>query len=208
VEFNIILPVAPGGSVDPEKMADYLKVIFASMVIEWQFKRIDLLGSKRQRAAARKAGAVMADLETMARIMGGVAEAAVAHEGDAKAWDAQWDQVLDEIAAEKPELFDPDVRAHLKMEAEHFFKTAGRRILREAKEIPLEPKLREELQRNGFGVFKIWASLLGWRDLRELRLALGDNIPLSVEYIDQKIMEYAKERGWKPPKRGSARAIP
>lgn len=190
VEFDIILPAASGGEVDPGKMGDYLKIVFASLIVEWQFKRGQFSPQART-AHAKRAKARLAEPGTMVRIVDGVTQAAIAHDGDEQVYDAVVDEVLiDELIGEHK-----DVRRYAAQEVKQFFQTAGaRRDLYDAKSVPLDPKL----VMTPFGLIKTWASMFGWRELRALRVALGKRPALSIEYIRTKVIEHAASKGWKP----------
>jgi hypothetical protein len=177
-EFIIVLPSELNGEDNPEKIRDYLKIVLASMVVEWQFRRIDLLGSRK---------GTPLPLESVVKIIGGIVDESIEREGAVGEWNESFGLLLDAVASENPELLDPSFKAKLHAHASFFLKQSVRRILREAKEIPFDPKLQEETP---FDAVRALAASFGFEDLRAFRLALGVQRQWSLPYITEKVLEF------------------
>ena len=188
VEFNIILPVEP----EAVKLEKVLKIIFASMFVDWQFRRTEWLPNGKKKASAQVASDRLADPETSEQIASKLVTNAVNHDGSLSEED-----LVDEVFASIPELstMKPDEQGEGKKLLSKFF-----RQLHDADDVPLDPELRKVSEKSPIGglisyyVSKCSAGQ-GTTTLRDLRLALGRLVPLSVEFIDQKIIEFAKARG-------------
>ena len=195
-EFNIVLPVGPDGKADPTAMTDYLKVIFASLVVEWQFRRLDIVQETEGRPERQMASSILSDVGLASQIMAEICKRGISHDGDEKAWDGAVADTLDEAGRQEPSLLDPAVRDTLSDCLRKFFEQTCGSMMREAKNIPLDPKLVQETQEGPFGSLRLWAAVLGWDDLRKLRLATGDGRrPLTIEYVDDRLMNHWNTTG-------------
>jgi hypothetical protein len=182
VEFNIILPVEP----EAAKMEAVLKIIFASMFVDWQFRRIDMLPKGKGRQPAQRAADIISDPEVSSKITETLINSAINNDG--KFSD---DELVEEVFVEVPELasMTPDERVEGKKLLSKFF-----RHLHDADEVPLDPELLKMRDKSPIGgLIEYYVSRCsagrGTRTLRDLRVALGKLPPMSVEYVKERLLD-------------------
>jgi hypothetical protein len=182
VEFNIVLPVEP----EAAKMAAVLKIIFASMFVDWQLRRVDMLPKGRRRRLAQRVADVISDPEVSSKITAVFVDGAINHDGTLND-----DELCDEVCAEVPELvaLSKNERAEGKKLLKNFF-----RRLHDADSVPLDPELRKVRDKSPIGgLIEYYVSRCSagrkTTTLRDLRLALGRQRPLSVEYIKERLID-------------------
>lgn len=160
-EFVVVLPSRQDGVVEPAKVRDYLKVILASLVVDWHFRRVSL-GAKR--SATRKKTRDVADgLEESLELADTVTGLLLRTDtGDGV------DAALQALAAERSELRDPQERKRVAEAFASWGNTAAQ-LFRDADDVPCEPDLVE----GWTGIVKTLVATCGYASLRDLRQALG-----------------------------------
>jgi hypothetical protein len=165
VEFNIIIPVDIEHNPSPDVLADFIKVMDASMVFGWQFRQISLVRrnsneNNEQASEPSESDLLLRDLledtEPLAESVTDLIQMAIAS-GTSTPSPEQIEQALDELLEDRPELNTPAVREPLR-------DLFSRSILRQASEVPFSPDIQRE-----DGIINSMTVLLRVSDIRELR---------------------------------------
>ena len=183
IELNIILNVE--SSTDPGKISDYLKVMFASMVVDWAFRRTELITHLRSKGISKENSEKVADvdLSDMEDILNGTAKASIANNGDKDRTDKATHNVIKNQGKKTGNTFlTSDVGSEAVRVAIDFFdQERVQRMLKDADDVPMVIDLKKRVS----GCIEMYASGLGFKDLEDLRIKTG-----TMEAKEERELEY------------------
>jgi hypothetical protein len=197
IEFNIIIPA----ELAPEDMGSLLKVIFAYMCVEWQFRQADQ-ARRSKRRVERVVAEQIFDPEVYPNITKAAFNATLSHDGEISD-----EELVDEILSAVPELATfkkRDEKAAVRKTLTQLFQRFGR----EASDVPLDFELKKTTIS---GLVATWLAkfMVGGRQctIRDLRLALGKRVFLTEKSILEDAAKFHIIHG-EYPKDADPRPVP
>lgn len=191
VEFIVIFPVS-NGKLEAHKVKDYLKIILASMVIDWQFHRVRLY-KKSPMAAKINAENQIALMDEAMNVALSTSENLSNKEAARKVKPLLKKRIQDQISSDEKRIV---TQTEVEDAIGDFFRISA--TMYDPKDVDFNVNIDSISSKSICGLVQSFVVKLGWSGFRELRQALEQKELPSDPFVDDSIRHNLSIKGFYP----------